>query len=56
MMEIGLLVYELVDHPAYSPVLAPIDFQVFPVVKSALKGHRFDNFQELSFAIRNVVS
>lgn len=42
MMKIGLMGFELVDHPAYSPDLAPMDFKVFPVVKSAVKGLRFD--------------
>lgn len=53
--EIGLLGCQLLDHPPYSPDLAPMDFRIFPVVKSALKGQRFDSFQELSNAIHRVV-
>ena len=41
----------LLDHPAYSPDLAPMDFGVFPVVKSALKGYKIDSFLELSHAV-----
>ena len=55
-LDIGLLGFGLVDHPPYSPDLAPMDFRVFPVVKSALQGHRYDNFQELSYAAQRVVS
>jgi histone-lysine N-methyltransferase SETMAR len=29
------------DHPPYSPDLAPCDFRLFPKLKTALKGHRF---------------
>ena len=48
--------FELVMNHAYSPVLAPMDFEVFPVVKSALKGLRFAIFDELSISVCNVVS
>jgi hypothetical protein len=29
------------EHPPYSPDLAPVDFYLFPRLKSALKGRRF---------------
>ena len=44
------------DDPPYSPDLAAMDFRIFSVVKSALKGRRFDSFQELLYAIHRVVS
>ena len=31
----------------YSPDLAPMDFAVFPYIKSFLRGMRFDNLSEL---------
>jgi hypothetical protein len=31
------------DHPPYSPDLAPCDFWLFPKRKTALKGHRFSD-------------
>jgi hypothetical protein len=31
----------------YSPDLAPADFFLFPKLKSTLKGHRFDAFDEI---------
>lgn len=55
-LEISLLGFETVEHAPYSPDLAPMDFRVFPVVKSALKGRKFDDFNELSFAAQNVVA
>lgn len=35
----------ILDHPPYSPDLAPSDFFLFPKVKSALKGTRFETFK-----------
>jgi hypothetical protein len=31
------------DHPSYSPDLAPYDFWLFPKLKTALKGNRFSD-------------
>jgi transposase len=31
------------DHPHYTPDLAPIDFQLLPKIKSALKGRRLQD-------------
>lgn len=36
-----------VEHVPYSPNIAPMDFRVFPVVKAALKGRKFDSLHEL---------
>jgi transposase len=33
----------VLEHPPYSPVLAPGDFFLFPKIKSALKGTRFES-------------
>jgi hypothetical protein len=33
------------DHPPYSPDLAPADFWLFPKVKLAMKGNRHDTIQ-----------
>lgn len=54
--ELGYLGLETVEHPPYSPDLAPMDFKVFPVVKAALKGYRFQDFGELALAIQRAVS
>ena len=37
----------VVPQPPYSPDLAPADFFLFPKLKSTLKGHRFDTFDEI---------
>jgi histone-lysine N-methyltransferase SETMAR len=34
------------DHPPYSPDLAPCDFWLFPKLKTALKGHRFSDIAD----------
>jgi hypothetical protein len=33
----------VLEHPAYSPDLAPIDFFLFPKIKEILKGRHFDD-------------
>jgi hypothetical protein len=33
------------DHPPYSPDLAPADFWLVPKLKSVLKGKRFSDFE-----------
>ena len=35
------------EHPRYSPYLAPCDFFLFPKIKSALKGTRFESVDAL---------
>ena len=35
------------DHPPYSPDLAPSDFFLFPKLKSVLKGNRFENIDDI---------
>lgn len=35
----------MLEHPLYSPDLAPCDFFLFPKVKSALKGTRFETVE-----------
>ena len=56
ILELDVLGLKLVEHPPYSPDLAPMDFKVFPTVKSELKGYRFDDFEELGLAIQRVVA
>jgi hypothetical protein len=37
----------VLDHPPYSPDLAPCDFYLFPKVKSALRGTHFQCVEEV---------
>jgi transposase len=37
----------VVPQPPYSPELAPVDFFLFPKLKSTLKGHRLQMIEEL---------
>jgi len=43
--------YELLEHPPYSPHLAPSDFYLFPKLKLFLAGQRFSSNQEATAAV-----
>jgi histone-lysine N-methyltransferase SETMAR len=43
--------YELLEHPPYSPDLAPSDIYLFPKLKLFLAGHRFSSNQEATAAV-----
>jgi len=45
----------VLPHPPYSPDLAPCDFFVFPKVKYALRGKRFDTPEDAVDAYRDVL-
>ena len=38
------------EHPPYSPDLAPCDFYLFPRIKKAIKGHHFKSADEVKSA------
>ncbi|GFO28781.1 histone-lysine N-methyltransferase SETMAR [Plakobranchus ocellatus] len=40
------------QHPAYSPDLAPFDYYLFPQLKQYLKGHHYDNDEEVIADVR----
>jgi len=46
-LEIRVLGFRSVQHPPYSPDLAPFDFAIFSVIKQQQKGQRFDSLSEL---------
>jgi hypothetical protein len=37
----------LLEHPAYSPDLAPSNFFLFPKIKEILKGRHFDDTDDI---------
>ena len=39
--------FELLSHPPYSPDLSPCDYYLFPKLKSALRGTRYDDDEEV---------
>lgn len=55
-LEISLLGFEVLEHPPYSPDLAPMDFRVFPELKASLRGLRFDSAEELVKQSQLIVS
>jgi hypothetical protein len=40
------------DHPPYSPDLAPANFWLIPKVKSALKGKHFSDFEDIKSLVK----
>ena len=55
-LKIDVLGCGRVQHPPYSPDLAPFDFAVFPEVKSQLNGRRFSTLSELRSITSNIIS
>jgi len=43
------------DHPPYSPDLAPCDFWLFPKLKSALKGQRFADLSDIQRNVKTLL-
>ena len=41
----------VIDHPPYSPDLAPADFFLFPRLKIALKGTRFEDLDDIQESV-----
>jgi len=37
----------VLEHPAYSPDVAPSDLSLFPKIKEILKGRHFDNIDDI---------
>ena len=46
----------VLDHPPYSPDLAPADYFVFPKVKSHLKGRLFNSFSDIQKAVTSTLN
>ena len=45
--KLAYLGFQCLDHPSYSPNLAPSDYHLFPGLKKQLKGHRFSSNAEV---------
>jgi hypothetical protein len=46
----------VLDHPPYSPDLAPADYFLFPKVKSHLKGRLLDSILDIQKAVTNTLN
>jgi histone-lysine N-methyltransferase SETMAR len=46
----------VLDHPPYSPELAPADYVLFPKVKSHLKGRLFDSISDMQKAVTGTLN
>lgn len=51
MQKIRDLGLELLEHPPYSPDLAPSDYYLFPQLKKSLKGRKFSSNEEVIEAV-----
>ena len=45
--KLAYLVFQCLDHPPYSPDLAPLDYHLFHGLKKQLKGHHFSSDTEV---------
>lgn len=45
----------VLDHPPYSPDLAPADFWLFPKLKLAMKGHRYSSIRDIQTSVTEVL-
>jgi hypothetical protein len=43
----------VISHPPYSPDLALCDFSIFPELRMALKGKRFNDIAMMNFRVLN---
>ena len=48
--------FELLEHPPYSLDLAPCDVLLFPLIKGALRGMRFEHVSDLTCALQQEIS
>jgi len=48
--KLAYLGFQCLDHPPYSPDLAPLDYHLFPGLKKQLKGHHFSSNMEVNAA------
>jgi len=46
----------VLDHPLYSPDIAPADYFLFPKVKSHLKGHLSDSISAIQKAVTSTLN
>ncbi len=46
---------EVMEHPAYSPDLAPCDFALFPQLKAKMRGQKFENVDQLKSETRKIL-
>lgn len=46
---------DTLQHPPYSPDLAPCDFYLFPTIKADLRGKHFDDVADLPVVVRECI-
>jgi len=48
--KLAYLVFQCLDHPPYSPDLAPLDYHLFPGLKKTIEGRHFSSDAEIIVA------
>ena len=56
MSNYGILGFKRTPHPAYSPDVAPSDFPLFGFLEEKLKGHQFNDIDELEEALYEILN
>jgi histone-lysine N-methyltransferase SETMAR len=51
--KLAYLGFQCLDHPPYTPDLAPSDYHLFPGLKNQLKGRHFSSDEEVTAAAEN---
>ncbi len=46
---------KLWPHPQYSPDLSPCDYWAFPLLKSKIRGYRFDNLEDVKTTVKRML-
>ena len=54
-MTIDFLGYERIQHPPYSPDLAPMDFALFTRLKEKLRVKKFESLQQQEYNFENTM-
>ncbi len=54
LFEVGMA-ESLWPHPQYSPDLSPCDYWAFPMLKAKIRGHCFDNLEDVKTTVRRTL-
>ena len=47
--------WEVLEHPPYSPIFLPCDYDLIPKLKAPLRGHRFRTGDDIAIAVRRLI-
>ena len=47
--------WEVLEHPPYSPIISPCDYDLIAKLKATLRGHRFRTRDDIAIAVRRLI-